>query len=82
MTITRMVSPRNDYAFKRLFGQEKNKDITMSLLNAFLGNQIQRKIVDVTFLKTIQEPEIASKKQSIVDLLCTDQDGCHYVIEI
>ena len=30
-------------------------------------------IVAVTFLKTVQDPETALKKTSIVDILCTDQ---------
>ena len=45
----------------------------------FSGNTPIR---EVTFLKTIQDPEIASKKTSIVDILCTDDKGCHYIVEM
>jgi len=39
-------------------------------------------IADVTFLKTIQDPEIAAKKTSIVDILCRDQQGNSYIVEM
>ncbi len=82
MNITRYLSPKNDYAFKRLFGEERNKDILLGMLNSVLIDQVHKPIVDVEFLKTIQEPETAAAKQSIVDVLCKDQDGCRYVIEM
>jgi predicted transposase/invertase (TIGR01784 family) len=42
----------------------------------------QNKIQDVTFLKTSQDPEIASQKQSIVDVLCVDEKGQQYIVEM
>ncbi|MEM7361489.1 MAG: Rpn family recombination-promoting nuclease/putative transposase [Bacteroidota bacterium] len=33
-------------------------------------------------MSPIQEPEALAKKQSIVDVLCKDEDGCQYVIEM
>ena len=68
--------------FKHIFGQEKNKDILIAMLNSVLVNQLHKPIVEVTFLKTVQDPDIAYKKQSIVDVLCQDQDGCQYIIEM
>ena len=76
------LNPQNDFAFKRLFGREKNKDILIKLLNSVLGSQLHKKVVEVTFLRSEQDPEVLSKKQSIVDVLCQDQDGCQYVIEM
>ena len=76
------LDPKNDVAFKKIFGQEKNKDILIELLNSVLSKQIHTKVMDVTFLPPIQEPEIAAKKQSIVDILSKDQDGCQYIIEM
>ena len=78
----KFLNPRNDVAFKRLFGTEKNKEILIALVNAVLGNQFHQPIVDVSFLKTYQDPEHKARKQSIVDVLCKDQDGCLYIIEM
>ena len=67
--ISKYFSPRNDVAFKRIFGEERNKDILMAMLNAVLGGQLNKPIAAVTFLSPYQEPEVAAKKQSIVDVL-------------
>jgi len=78
----RFLNPQNDVAFKRLFGTEKNQDILLSLLNEVLKNQLHREIVAVEFLSPLQEPDAIAKKQSIVDVLCRDTDGCQYIIEM
>ena len=68
----KFLDPKNDVAFRKIFGTEKNKDILIHFLNDILIFQGNRPIKQVTFLKTIQDPEIASKKTSIVDILCED----------
>jgi predicted transposase/invertase (TIGR01784 family) len=40
------------------------------------------RIKEVTFLPTIQIPEIAAKKQSVVDVLCKDENGVQLIIEM
>jgi predicted transposase/invertase (TIGR01784 family) len=82
MPISKFLDPKNDYAFKRIFGTEKNKDILIHFLNDMLVFKEKKPIVEVTFLKTIQDPEIASKKTSIVDILCKDEVGNSYVVEM
>lgn len=39
-------------------------------------------IEDVTFLKPVQDPDIAWQKTSIVDVLCKDQKGNLYIVEM
>jgi len=82
MSLSKFLDPKNDYAFKRIFGAEKNKDILIPFLNDILGFSGDTEIKEVTFLKPIQDPEIASKKQSIVDVLCKDAQGVQYIIEM
>jgi predicted transposase/invertase (TIGR01784 family) len=82
MPISKFLDPKNDYAFKKIFGTEKNKDILIHFLNDMLVFKEKKPIVEVTFLKTIQDPEISSKKTSVVDVLCTDQDKNIYVVEM
>lgn len=76
------VDPRNDVAFKKIFGSEEHKAVTISFLNALLEHPEQRKIVDLQFLNTEQHPIIDGKKGNILDILCTDQSGKRYIIEI
>jgi predicted transposase/invertase (TIGR01784 family) len=77
----RFLDPKNDFAFKRVFGTEKNKEILINFLNDALDGQ-QDKIEDVEFLKTSQDPEIAVLRQSIVDVKCKDLNGNIFIVEM
>ena len=79
---SKFLDPKNDVAFKRIFGTEKHKNILIHFLNDMLGFSQKEKIEKISFLKTAQDPEIASKKQSIVDVLCTDEKGTQYIVEM
>ena len=82
MPISKFLDPKNDVAFKKIFGTEKNKDILIHFLNDMLVFKEKHPIQDISFLKTIQDPEIASKKTSIVDILCKDTVGNTYIVEM
>ena len=79
---SRYLDPKNDFAFKRIFGREENKDILISFLNDILDHDHVGKIVDVEFLSPVQDPDIVAKKQSILDVLCRDQEGAQYIVEM
>ncbi len=68
-----------DTAFKRIFGTEQFKDATIGLLNSFIDGH---HIVDVTFLNPELIPEAQESRKSIIDILCTDQDGAHFIVEM
>ncbi len=51
-------------------------------MNDILGCTEVNTIQEVEFLSTIMDPEIASDKQSIVDVLCRDSSGNRYIIEM
>ena len=87
MALSKFLDVRNDIAFKRIFGTERNKDILIHFLNDILLNDTLaplklNPIREVEFLTTVQDPDIAAKKQSIVDVLCRDEYGAQYIIEM
>ncbi|GFR07232.1 uncharacterized protein TNCT_55431 [Trichonephila clavata] len=82
MALSKFLDPKNDISFKRIFGTEKNKDILIHFLNDILGFTGKSAIQDIEFLSTIQDPDIAAKKQSIVDVLCRDSTGAQYICEM
>ncbi len=82
MLLGKFLDPKNDYAFKQIFGTTKNQDILIHFINDILGLKGPAQIETATFLKTSQDPDIASKKQSLVDVLCTDELGRQYIIEM
>ncbi|MDN5248413.1 MAG: Rpn family recombination-promoting nuclease/putative transposase [Wolbachia endosymbiont of Tyrophagus putrescentiae] len=82
MVFTKFLDPKCDLTFKRIFGTDKNKNILIHFLNDILGFSKKNAIQDVEFLSTIMDPEIASDKQSIVDVLCKDSCGNRYIAEM
>lgn len=79
---SKYLDPKNDVAFKKIFGTEKNKDILIHFLNDMITFKENSPIITVTFLKTVQDPVTAAKKTSIVDILCTDEKGNQYIVEM
>jgi predicted transposase/invertase (TIGR01784 family) len=82
MALSKFLDPKNDYAFKQIFGTEKNKDILVFFLNDILGYEGKNKVTEVDFLKTHQDPQIAAYRQSIIDVMVTSQDGTKFVVEM
>ena len=77
--LTKFLDPKNDFAFRQVFGKEKNKDILIHFLNDVLDHTHIGQVVAVHFLERVRDPEIAAKKQSIVDVRCRDQEGREYI---
>ena len=82
MVTSKFLSPKNDVAFRKIFGSEKHKDILIHFINDVLNLKASDKVEKVTFLSTIQDPDIAYKKESVVDVLCTDQYGKQIIVEM
>ena len=66
----KFLDPKTDTAFKKLFGNEHRKNLTMSLLNSLLERSEGHLITDVSFRDNGNLPEILSKKTSFVDINC------------
>jgi predicted transposase/invertase (TIGR01784 family) len=82
MALSKFLDPKNDIAFRKVFGSEKHKDIVIHFINDILDLKGSDQIENVEFLSPIQDPEIASKKQSIVDVLCRDKNGVQIIVEM
>ena len=82
MSLMQLLSPQNDIAFKKIFGAEKNKDILIHFLNDVIERPNKQCITDITFLNPIQYPKRGIGKQSIVDVLCKEENGTQYIVEM
>jgi len=80
--ITQYLNPKNNFVFWQIFGTEKNKEVLILFLNDILEYKDSKKIVEVEFLPTSQDPEIAVYRQSIVDVLCKDKIGTQFIVEM
>ena len=80
-TLNKFLDPKNDIAFKRIFGEEKNKDILLDFINSVL--QSDDSIVEsIEYIPTINIPDIGRERVSIVDIMCRDNHGKKFIIEM
>ncbi|MEN1967844.1 Rpn family recombination-promoting nuclease/putative transposase [Lentibacillus sp. N15] len=78
----RLMDLKVDYAFKQLFGTEKNKDITVVFLNAILQRSGNECIKDIMFGNTENSAEYKEDKQSRMDILAVTNNHETINIEI
>ncbi len=76
------LDPKTDVAFKKLFGDEHRKNLTISFLNSILERKEGSLITEVTFQDTANLPETIDKKRSFVDINCIDQEKNNYIVEM
>src|ERR1700744_3674337 len=76
----RYIDPLVDFAFKKIFGSEPNKDLLIAFLNeVFRG---RKHIVDLTYNKNEHPGDLKNEGTAIFDLLCTGGNGEHFLIEL
>lgn len=76
----RYMNLMTDYAFKRIFGSEKNKNILIKLLNTLVDEKDQ--IVDVTFNDKESLPLVDNGKKMVYDIYCLTHDHRHIIVEM
>jgi predicted transposase/invertase (TIGR01784 family) len=78
--MARYLDPKNDYAFKRIFGE--HKELCISLLNSLLPLEEDKQIVSIEYLLPEQVPITPLGKNSIVDVKCEDNAGQCFIVEM
>ena len=77
------VDPRNDIAFRKIFGDEQHKGVLISFLNALLDlGGTPKEIVEVSLLNPFQVPRLEGLKLTILDIRAVDRRGIHYIVEM
>ena len=76
-----VINPLSDFGFKRLLASERNKDILIHLLNAFISEDTGI-ITDVTFLPTELLGIKKEDKYVRFDLYCKNQEGDRFIVEM
>ncbi|MEQ8173004.1 MAG: Rpn family recombination-promoting nuclease/putative transposase [Candidatus Eremiobacterota bacterium] len=76
------INPRVDFAFKLIFGNEQNKDILISLLNAILEDYQTCPIENIEILNPLGSKEHGKDKLTILDIKAKDEKGEFYNIEM
>ena len=73
--LNKLMDLKVDYAFKQLFGSEKNKDITIVFLNAILQRTGRDTVKEVMFVNQEMGGEYQDDKQSRLDIVVKTQTG-------
>ena len=76
------LSPRADTSFKKLFGHEHHKELTINFLNSILKLPEDKFIKTIDLKETKQWPNTISGREVIFDVYCTDQNNHHFIIEM
>ena len=78
--IDRYVNFYTDFAFKKLFGTEMNKDLLISFLNALLqGSEV---VLDVNYLNTEHLGTQEYDRRAVFDVYCKNDKGEVFLVEM
>ena len=75
------INPFTDYGFKRLFGEEPNKDLLLDFLNVLLKEE-EGEIKDLTYLRGEQLGASEVDRKAIFDLYCENEKGEKFIVEL
>jgi predicted transposase/invertase (TIGR01784 family) len=74
------LNPFTDFGFKKLFGEEPNKDLLISFLNALLPEK--HHIEDLQYTKNEYQGGTEIDRKAIFDLTCTSTSGERFIVEL
>jgi len=75
------IDPFTDFGFKKLFGEECNKDLLLDFLNELLHKK-EGKIVNLTYLKSEHLGRSEEDRKAIFDLHCENEKGEKFIVEM
>jgi predicted transposase/invertase (TIGR01784 family) len=77
---SKYINPYTDFGFKKLFGEEANKDLLIDFLNAVLPPE--NRVADLTFRNSEQLPDNIVDRKAIFDIACTGERGESFTVEM
>lgn len=76
----RYINPYTDFAFKKLFGTDMNKDLLISFLNALLHGE--QTVKDVTYLNSEHLGSSEIDRRAVFDVYCENEKGEKFLVEM
>jgi predicted transposase/invertase (TIGR01784 family) len=78
--MARFINPYTDFGFKKLFGEEANKDLLIDFLNAVMP--LESPIAELTFSKSEQLPDNPTDRKAVFDIACVGKNGESFTVEM
>ena len=76
----RFINLFTDYGFKKIFGEEPNKDLLIDFLNKLF--QGKERIKDLTYLKNERLGNNSHDRKAVFDLYCENEFGEKFIVEV
>jgi predicted transposase/invertase (TIGR01784 family) len=80
MTPEKYINPFTDFGFKKIFGEEANKDLLIDFLNSFFDESQQ--IESLEYIKSEKLGNAAADRKAIYDLYCKTKNEERFIVEI
>lgn len=78
--MSKYINPYTDFGFKKLFGEEANKDLLIDFLNQLLPAKHQ--ITDLSFRNVEGAAELLQERKAIFDIHCQTYSGERIIVEM
>jgi len=76
----RYINPFTDFGFKKIFGEEANKELLVGFLNVFLPEKHRVKTLE--FRNTEKRGAINVHRKAVYDIFCEGDNGEHFIVEM
>ncbi len=78
--MAKYINPYTDFGFKKLFGEEGNKDLLIDFLNQLLPPHHQ--IADLNFRNPESSADLSAERKAIFDIHCHSLSGERFIVEM
>jgi predicted transposase/invertase (TIGR01784 family) len=78
--MAKYINPYTDFGFKKLFGEEGNKDLLIDFLNQLLPTHHQ--IADLNFRNVENLADLSAERKAIFDIHCKAVSGERFIVEM
>ena len=78
--MAKYINPYTDFGFKKLFGEEANKNLLIDFLNQMLPPHHQ--VLDLTFQNVEQLPDTSEERKAFFDIHCKSITGERFIVEM
>jgi predicted transposase/invertase (TIGR01784 family) len=79
--MSKYINPFTDFGFKRIFGEEFNKDLLIDFLNELLREE-EGTITNITYMTPEQLGITAAERRAVFDIYCENDRGEKFIVEM
>jgi predicted transposase/invertase (TIGR01784 family) len=74
------INPFTDFGFKKIFGEEANKDLLVDFIQTLMPEK--KNITTINYLKTEKLGRASTERKAIFDLYCENDKGEKFIVEL